>query len=745
MAGEGWYLSDPKWQAFANPLWRNPTAPLPILDLPPSDPGALCDACAKARAGDGYYTVNMHASDSACPSCRLLQQAVLLACNKGTELGLGAPLGHVDNGLRVHCRGGVLAFDDLKFDNSFNGNDEDEDILQTERVFVYTRFGEPPTVWPVVGVGRDVGGRRESYLQVVTEWMRVCRDQHSGACPPMAEGQPLPKRILDAGTDPEGAFVVLAETTPGQRGVYFALSHCWGGKIDIRTEKSNIQARKAGIRFADLPKTFQDAVEVTRALGVRYLWIDALCIIQDDAADWEVESGNMAAIYANAQVVIGADKANSSQAGFLDVGPGGYHDPPGIPIAVLHYDGINSTVYARAGPQHHNPCLALDELRRGDHYLSKWFKRDALASRAWTLQEKLLAARMVHFAAKELIWECRTAVSCECFEMDPASHPTLWLRDQFSLHTALASPSSLAWSAAKFTTWYKIVNEVTRRALTEPSDIFPCLSGVARRFQDAGAGPYLAGLWRDDLLRGLLWASPREAAGSRMSQWRAPSWSWASLGSWSSSQSWSAGANVPYQEEALIDSNLPLAKTYAKVLDAACTTRSKDPLGAVSNDCSLKLEAPVVPMRFQRLRDDSSYWGRYLIILDVKRAMPDEALALATKKGGSYRPRKNQRRNAETFVEDQEPDLIWVRYDTDFPSREDIGLRLHCLLLGEIDDDEAPRWRHEEKRPGRGLILRKCGGLPVENRFERVGCFEATRKQTDKLLQAGGRTAVVLI
>jgi hypothetical protein len=86
--------------------------------------------------------------------------------------------------------------------------------------------------------------------------------------------------------------------------------------------------------------------------------------------------------------------------------------------------------------------------------------------------------------------------------MGPRNGSTLWQRDHFALATALRSPSP-AGSTPKFTTWYKIVNEAVRRALTMPDDIFPCLSGLTNHFQDVGAGPYPAGLWRNDLLRGL--------------------------------------------------------------------------------------------------------------------------------------------------------------------------------------------------------------------------------------------------
>jgi hypothetical protein len=78
-----------------------------------------------------------------------------------------------------------------------------------------------------------------------------------------------------------------------------ALSHCWGSAQTFVTTKSTLAARKSGINFGDLPKTFQDAIVVTRMLGVQYLCIDSLCILQGDVEDWEREGSRMADIYQN--------------------------------------------------------------------------------------------------------------------------------------------------------------------------------------------------------------------------------------------------------------------------------------------------------------------------------------------------------------------------------------------------------------------------------------------------------------
>jgi hypothetical protein len=104
-----------------------------------------------------------------------------------------------------------------------------------------------------------------------------------------------------------------------------ALSHCWGGPefpIPCTLEASSKIHTKVGLRYAELPKTFRDAIDVTRAMGYEYLWIDSLCIIQDSADDWKKEARRMAIIYDNAVFTIAAMDAENSSHGLFaaDVG-----------------------------------------------------------------------------------------------------------------------------------------------------------------------------------------------------------------------------------------------------------------------------------------------------------------------------------------------------------------------------------------------------------------------------------------
>ncbi|MCJ1444599.1 MAG: hypothetical protein MMC23_005101 [Stictis urceolatum] len=117
------------------------------------------------------------------------------------------------------------------------------------------------------------------------------------------ENTPLPTRVLDIGDGVQSDEIRLLETSR-RSGTYAALSHCWGRSKHVITTQATLAEWRKVIIFEQLPKTFQDAVVITRRLGLRYLWIDSLCIIQDDRTQWEYESALMGEVYRNAYFTI---------------------------------------------------------------------------------------------------------------------------------------------------------------------------------------------------------------------------------------------------------------------------------------------------------------------------------------------------------------------------------------------------------------------------------------------------------
>ncbi|KAF2628431.1 HET-domain-containing protein, partial [Macroventuria anomochaeta] len=174
----------------------------------------------------------------------------------------------------------------------------------------------------------------------------------------------------------------------GGVGRYVALSHCWGGKTSIITTTDNYQRHTSGI-LIPLPQTFMDAVRVVRALGVQYLWINSLCIIQNSSKDWNEQAAQMASIYGNAYCIISAGAAENSLSGFVE---GSRRFGHTLQVVRFTHHGQEGTSLIRA-------C--------GKHYSQYTF------SRAWVFQERMLSSRTLHFGHPGTRWECRSFVDCE--------------------------------------------------------------------------------------------------------------------------------------------------------------------------------------------------------------------------------------------------------------------------------------------------------------------------------------------
>lgn len=334
---------------------------------------------------------------------------------------------------------------------------------------------------------------------------------------------------------------------------------------------------KDGLDWSAMPKTFRDAIEVARALSVKYIWIDSLCIIQDDAADWEVESSRMQDVYANAYLTIGVAVAASDKEGFL--GPRTSCPTP----LDFHFPGSQLQTQ-----------VAKLEVRQA----IKHNRGHPLYHRGWVLQERLLSKRIVFFEREELVWDCRNRRTCECLGLDNYENES-WGTER---------PISLAYrysqrSHADLYGWWKyyVLEEYAKLALTFSKDRLPALSGLASKVARQTGDTYLAGLWQQDLLLGLLWSSqaPLNSPSPRaISPWevdyskpslasliyRAPTWSWASIdGRISHSVRPDPG------EE-------PLLLKHMNVLDVRCITSGRDPTGAVA-DGHLKISCPVIKAR----------------------------------------------------------------------------------------------------------------------------------------------------
>jgi hypothetical protein len=306
-----------------------------------------------------------------------------------------------------------------------------------------------------------------------------------------------------------------------------ALSHCWGSAQTFVTTKSTLAARKSGINFGDLPKTFQDAIVVTRMLGVQYLWIDSLCILQGDVEDWEREGSRMADIYQNSYLTIIAARSPGDNHGFLQKRDVTFH-----PVTLRYYGKDIATLYLQRRPEGWSEYGSFTE--QEDH---------PLQFRAWALQESFLPKRKLVFYHSKIAFECQYIRHYESGENDMTrsiAKVEMLLPARMPLDISYASIDPILGNAkpyrmrSRLDGWYGMLHDYTRRKLIYQSDIFPALSGLASLVAAATSARYLAGIWDADLVTGLLWWSPYVTHADDISSQRrslAPSWSWAAVGS----------------------------------------------------------------------------------------------------------------------------------------------------------------------------------------------------------------------
>jgi hypothetical protein len=235
------------------------------------------------------------------------------------------------------------------------------------------------------------GAARFALLRTWLEW---CDRNHACNRENVKPQRVSPTRLLYVGhVDPEVLLLYVPQDNEGVK--YTALSHRWGNDPPSKdnprycTTDGNIAARLNRFNLSELPKTFQDAVRVTRELGIEYLWIDSLCIIQWNAEDWKREAGRMEDVFALAYCTIAATSAVDSNAGFL------------ARNARTEYMRVQDTTG-------HQVCICthMDDFEKD-------VQEAELNKRAWVMQERVLAKRTIHFSANQTYWECGEGVHCE--------------------------------------------------------------------------------------------------------------------------------------------------------------------------------------------------------------------------------------------------------------------------------------------------------------------------------------------
>ncbi|KAI0379662.1 heterokaryon incompatibility protein-domain-containing protein [Hypomontagnella monticulosa] len=311
-------------------------------------------------------------------------------------------------------------------------------------------------------------------LSWATSHVNECLKSHF-KCPNAVETT-LPPRVLWLSKTETGDINVTLKETDGAKGVYACLSHRWGGSKSAIATRETYTNLLGGIPWKSIPSTYQDVMQFALSMGIGYIWIDSLCIIQDDALDWQRHSECMSDIYEHSYVTFAATASENNESGC-------FWDP--------------QISYERRLPPNVGPFAARRTIKHWERLWTSNSERTfPLLTRAWVFQERLLSPRVLHFSKNELVWECTQLGDCQCGGYNPLLNPK---RDN--------------WAGEN--SWRLAVELFTSLRLTQEQDRLPAFLGFANFYARSAIGVsmhkgYLAGLWETSLHTDLLWrvASP---------------------------------------------------------------------------------------------------------------------------------------------------------------------------------------------------------------------------------------------
>ncbi|CZR55580.1 uncharacterized protein PAC_05468 [Phialocephala subalpina] len=320
----------------------------------------------------------------------------------------------------------------------------------------------------------------------------------------------MPSRLIEI-EHQDRKWRLKLHPTSGKTEPYAALSYCWGGDQPIKTKKATLQNFLITIPYLGLPKTIHDAVITTSELGLRFLWIDCLCIIQDDVEDKAKEIAQMPHIYSQAAITISASRPASVHEGFLEVREVTNHPELvfELPFQCPNGDLGSVTLFRPITPEGKEP----------------------LDQRAWALQERILSSRILEFGTRQSRWICPETKGRDGYSdgwrVQPEWSPER--RDRLTIFpiSSLPDPDN---QKSLLGEWDYIIDTYTRRGLTEKSDRILAVSGIAERFNTMIQGKYVAGLWLEGLPESLLWKIRHTGdLINRPTIYQGPSWSWVAV------------------------------------------------------------------------------------------------------------------------------------------------------------------------------------------------------------------------
>jgi hypothetical protein len=369
-------------------------------------------------------------------------------------------------------------------------------------------------------------------MEKIASWINTCYSTHACTIAPFIEQTPenLPKRLLRLGEKHTDVRLVDTATLSPEVLKYVALSYCWGTDTSkqLKTTKSNLEQHKLGIDWETIPSVIQDAITVAANVDQRFIWVDALCIVQDSLDDWDQEITRMGSIYAQSLFTIAATNSAGVSEGFLRTGGNARDTQHGI-LDWFEFKGKNSEIDSFILHAKHEVTDKIHQIED-----APWNKR------AWTYQERLFSPRIVHFTKGQVYWECQEKFNCqEGLVTWSKARPTI-NRAPLTLdwHQFEGTPGEQHAGQGKDTIvdiWYNVISkDYSTRSLGVPADKLPAISALAMGIAFYMDEQYLAGHWLHALDTSLSWSrldtSNHDKPGQELKNLNngSPSWSWAS-------------------------------------------------------------------------------------------------------------------------------------------------------------------------------------------------------------------------
>jgi hypothetical protein len=358
---------------------------------------------------------------------------------------------------------------------------------------------------------------------MASSWLRLCIDGHSH-CSCSRNSHYFPTRVLDLDGVSNGQSTKLLQNADLHE-PYLALSHRWGSKGLPVTTLENLAGRLEKIDLAELSQILRDAIQIVLGLGYRYLWIDALCIIQDSADDWLFEASKMSSVFSGAVVTIAVADAEDQSQGIFRKRPTRCMRPFHVPWmrGIPHRDRMHIDGEAKYYIFPKTNLVGGGTRAKG-----------TLDTRGWVLQEQLLSTRILYYDKGEIYWDC---VTLSASESSPISASLLEVTNPDEIwalklirRTLAGAINDVILRTSISDAWLEIIKNYSARVLTRHNDRLIALEGIIVPLKAILRENPVAGMWRENLWLQLTWwmQAPDSSANITIG-FPAPSWSWLSV------------------------------------------------------------------------------------------------------------------------------------------------------------------------------------------------------------------------